>query len=138
MYCPNPECPDLVEGGVRGEYVDGITQCPRCGQFLTAEVVADKADALHPIEGDADLEPVFVTADGTEAAVVRTLLEASGIPFSTMGDADQEYLGLGSVGVGVVGRGGVSFLVRAEDAGAAKELLEHREIPEDEDPEPIA
>lgn len=28
MYCPNPECPDLVASGVPGEYREGIVACP--------------------------------------------------------------------------------------------------------------
>ncbi|MCK5378293.1 MAG: hypothetical protein KAJ78_02770 [Acidobacteria bacterium] len=133
MYCPNPDCPDLIEGGVRGEYVDGITQCPRCGITLVEGVAADSAEALRVVDGDVDVESVFVTADGTEAAVVRSLLESSGIPFTVGGTADQAYLGLGWAGIGVVGRGGVSFTVRSEDAAAVRELLEHRELVEDEE-----
>ena len=133
MFCPNPECPDLIEGGVRGEYVEGISVCPRCGAGLVEEVAADSAEALRQVDGEVDLESVFVTADGTESAVIRSLLDASGIPFMMSGTADQAYLGLGWAGVGVVGRGGVSFMVRSEDAAAARELLEQRELVEDEE-----
>ncbi len=45
MYCPNPECPDLVEGGVRGEYVEGISVCPRCGTGLVEAAALDLTDA---------------------------------------------------------------------------------------------
>ena len=130
MYCPNPECPDLIEGGVRGEYVEGITQCPRCGAALVDGPPTDRRDL---IDGDVEVESIFVTADGTEATVVQSLLEASGIPFVMDGVADQHYLGLGLAGVGVVGRGGVSFMVRKKDAATARELLEQRELVEDEE-----
>lgn len=133
MFCPNPKCPDLIESGVRGEYVEGITQCPTCGEPLVSGSAIDSAEALRLVDGDVDLETVLVTADGTEAVVVRSMLEASGIPFMTDGDADQQYLGLGWAGVGVVGRGGVSFMVRSEDVAAAKELLEQRELVEDQE-----
>lgn len=133
MFCPNPECPDLIESGVRGEYVEGITHCPTCGTHLVSGSAVDSAEALRLVDGDVDLETVLVTADGTEAVVVRSMLEASGIPFMTDGDADQQYLGLGWAGVGVVGRGGVSFMVRSEDVAAAKELLEQRELVEDQE-----
>jgi len=132
MYCPNPECPDLVESGVRGEYIFGMTQCPTCGTPLVERAAIDNAEALRQVDADVDVETVFVTADGTEAAVIRSILEASGIPFMMDGVADQQYLGLGWAGVGVVGRGGVSFMVRTDDAAAAKELLEQRELIEDE------
>ncbi len=133
MFCPNDNCPDLIEGGVRGEYVVGVTQCPTCGTPLVERVVIDNAEAVRLVDGDVDVETVFVTADGTEAAVVRSLLRASGIPFSMDGTADQDFLGLGWAGIGVVGRGGVSFMVRSEDAAAAKELLEQRELVEEEE-----
>ncbi len=130
MYCPNPDCPDLIEGGVRGEYVEGITQCPRCGAALVDGPPSDRRDL---IAGDVEVESIFVTADGTEATVVQSLLEASGIPFMMDGVADQHYLGLGWAGIGVVGRGGVSFMVRKKDAATARELLEQRELVEDEE-----
>lgn len=133
MFCPNPECPDLIESGVRGEYVEGISQCPTCQTLLVTGLAIDNAEALRLVEGDVDVETVYVTADGTEAVVIRSMLEASGIPFVTNGDADQQWLGLGWAGVGVVGRGGVSFQVRSGDVAAAKELLESRELVEDQE-----
>jgi len=133
MYCPNPDCPDLIEGGIRGEYVEGITLCPRCGTRLVEGVAAESAEALRLLDGDVEVESVFVTADGTEAAVIRSMLEASGIHFIMDGVADQQYLGLGWAGIGVVGRGGVSFMVRTEDVATVKELLEQRELVEDEE-----
>jgi hypothetical protein len=133
MFCPNPECPDLIEGGVRGEYVVGVTVCPRCGSTLVAEVAADSAEVLRSSDDPVEMERVFVTADGTEAAVVRSLLESSGIPFVVNGTADQDYLGLGLAGIGVVGRGGVSFMVKREDVATVKELLQARELVEDEE-----
>ncbi len=133
MFCSNPECPDLVDGGVRGEYVEGVSVCPRCGAALVDVVAADSAEALRLVDGDVELVSVFVTADGTESAVIRSLLEASGIPFMMNGTADRAYLGLGWAGVGVAGRGGVSFMVRSEDAAAARELFEQRELVEDQE-----
>ncbi len=132
MFCPNPECPDLVDGGVRGEYVDGVTVCPRCGERLVDGIPPEREDVIG-FDAGVEVETVLVTAEGTETAVVRALLEASGIPFTTSGVADQVFPGLAWIGrgCGVVGEGGVSFIVRTEDADAARELLEARELPAD-------
>ena len=43
MYCPNPECLDFVEDGVRGEYVDTVTVCPKCGTRLVAGPPPDES-----------------------------------------------------------------------------------------------
>ncbi len=37
MFCPNRECPDFVEDGAPGEYVDSVEVCPKCGAALVAE-----------------------------------------------------------------------------------------------------
>lgn len=132
MFCPNPDCPDLVEGGVQGEYVDGIGECPRCGaQLVPDSLPGDEASDF--IDGDVEVESVFVTADRSEAAVVRSLLRSSGVPFTMDGTADQEFLGLGQAGVGITGRGGVSFSVRAEDVETARALLEEHVLIDDQE-----
>ena len=117
MYCPNPDCLDRVEEGRAGEYVDGIVTCPRCGATLVT------AEPLPALIDDDEVETVFVTADGTEAAVVRSRLEASAIPFLGDGRADHEILGLAGAGVGIAGQGGLAFKVRAVDVAAVHELL---------------
>jgi hypothetical protein len=76
MFCPNRECPDFVEDGAPGEYVDSVTLCPKCGAALVAEWPAARPDdeateALptppegveYPVPGDAP------TADGPLVAV---------------------------------------------------------------------
>ena len=37
MWCPNRECPDFVEDGCPGEYVDSVVTCPKCGAALVPE-----------------------------------------------------------------------------------------------------
>lgn len=37
MYCPNTECPDFLEDGRPGEYVDTVTVCPKCGAALVPD-----------------------------------------------------------------------------------------------------
>lgn len=130
MFCPNPECIDVVESGEPGEYVDGVTVCPRCGTALVEDCELSGDPDVELIEGDVEVEAVFATADRSEAAVVRSLLDDAGIPFMMRGLADQDYLGIGWAGLGVVGRGGVQFVVRVEDAATVRELLTSGELPD--------
>ena len=45
MYCPNRECPDFLDDGKPGEYVDTMSVCPKCGAALVAEMpAADPSD----------------------------------------------------------------------------------------------
>lgn len=123
MYCPNPDCIDRQEEGVAGEYVAGIDLCPKCGATLvpTNPVPPTEEPELDP---EVEVATVFVTADATEAAVVRSLLEASAIPYAVNGLADHEILGLAGAGVGIAGQGGLAFQVRVQDLEEARALLE--------------
>lgn len=132
MFCPNPDCPDLEASGVRGEYREGITLCPRCGEALVEHLASESAQVLQLVDGDIELETVLVTADGTEATVVRSLLDSTDIPYVVNGAAGQDYLGLGLAGIGVIGRGGVAFRVRTQDVETVRGLLEGLELPADE------
>lgn len=69
---------------------------------------------------------VFDTEQGTEAMVVRGLLESADIDCDvTSLDAQQEIL---------PGVGGTIILVREEDAATARGLIEeYRRLPEDDD-----
>jgi ferredoxin len=48
MWCPNPECPDVVRYGVAAEYGDGLSICPVCGATLTSA----RPKAMAWIESD--------------------------------------------------------------------------------------
>ena len=37
MFCPNDECPDFVNTGLRSEYRDDVMVCPYCGSTMVAE-----------------------------------------------------------------------------------------------------
>ena len=106
MYCPNRTCPDFETTGRHGEYREGITQCPYCGEQLVweepsaaaapvagptdsaPESLAPWGDHSPPTADDAhsDLEPVFETSDPTEIPVVRSFLDAQGIPHVVVGE----------------------------------------------------
>jgi hypothetical protein len=45
VYCPNRECPDFLDDGKPGEYLETITVCPKCGAQLVPELpAADPSD----------------------------------------------------------------------------------------------
>ncbi len=84
MFCPNPECPDFVDTGIHGEYVDTIWQCPVCGAKLVHELPARTA----PEAGDepemagvepGPLVPVGTFLSGQDAELACSLLTANGI-----------------------------------------------------------
>jgi hypothetical protein len=85
MYCPNPECPDLVQSGVRGEYVDEVTVCPACGSYLVATI--EEADSqIRAQRGAGEPEPVFVTEVPSEIPIIKSILDGAGIPYSAEGE----------------------------------------------------
>jgi hypothetical protein len=104
MYCTNKDCPDFAVTGKHGEYRDDITHCPYCGERLHEKLPASRSeDRLTPTgrergetwgdyeapavdEAHSDLEPVFETSDPTEIPVVRSFLDAQGIPHVVVGE----------------------------------------------------
>lgn len=65
MYCPNRECPDFLEDGVPGEYVDTVTVCPKCGAALVAE--------CPPQVSPEESGPEAAAAEGDEVCAVEAL-----------------------------------------------------------------
>lgn len=59
MFCPNPECPDFLDTGIHGEYVDTVSKCPRCGAQLVVEL---SPEVPHRIEVEPDREEVAAEA----------------------------------------------------------------------------
>lgn len=96
MYCPNHKCPDFIDTGKHGEYVAGVTTCPYCGEALVetppvpAKLRSQELETGNreptPYEPGEDLEPVFETSDPTEVPVVRSFLDAQGIPHVLVGE----------------------------------------------------
>ena len=81
---------------------------------------------------DEPLEVVFETIDSTEAAVIKSLLEATGIPFLTRGE-DQYDAFRGTFRGTVFNPRGrpVAFLVPASMAAEARLILQQQEPPEE-------
>ena len=134
MFCPNSKCPDFVDTGKHGEYVAGITSCPYCGEVLVDTLpTATEPPVEEPVIGqgapelyqpDEDLEPVFETSDPTEVPVVRSFLDAHGIPHVLVGEERFDaFRGALSPFRFNPRAGVVAFLVPLQYAEAARDLL---------------
>jgi hypothetical protein len=117
MYCP--DC--------RAEYREGIEFCPDCEVRLVVE--------LPPEGPDADLVPIFETADVSLLPVVKSLLDSAGIPCVVQGEEALSVLPVGRWGAGISQSGrGLAATIRVDRARAreAEELL--RPLSETESP----
>ena len=95
----------------------GALSCRHCG----APRPADPARTPDP---EVELVPVFSTPDQGRVALAKSLLEGEQIDYMVRGEGVQDLLAWGRALTGfnpVVGP--VDFLVRAEDAARARELL---------------
>jgi len=127
VYCPNRECPDFVQTGFHAEFVAGVTVCPACGAYLV-DRLPDNSDDSDVLEKeprpDTEVEPVFETGDPTEVTVVRSLLEASGVPYVTLGaESFDTFRGGRSPMSFNPTSGSVIFLVPRQVAEHARALL---------------
>jgi hypothetical protein len=109
MFCP--EC--------RSEFREGVTRCPDCD--------VDLVGALPPEPqgmAEMELEQVFETTDPNLLPVVKSVLEAAGIPYLLEGE---EAFGLLPLAGGFVNERhqalGVEVHVPRERAEEARELL---------------
>ena len=85
MYCPS----------CRSEYLDGIWVCAECGVKLVPTLAAeDEASA-------SELVAVFTTADSSLLPIVKSVLDAAGIPYLVQGEETLGLFPLGRFGVGV-------------------------------------
>jgi len=142
MYCPNRDCPDFKDTGKPGEYREGISLCPYCGTALVAEdplrtapptreagdpepvTDCERFGAATAEPGGDELEPVFESSDPTEIPVVRSFLDAHGIPHVVVGEERFDaFRGSLSAFRFNPRAGVVAFMVPAEYAEIARALL---------------
>ncbi len=102
MYCPNPECPDYVEDGFPAEYVDTVSECPKCGARLatgpTPQTLGDGGERGGAVTvGREDDPPAEVAsfASRQEAELAASYLIAEGIEAAVLADdAGGEFAGV--------------------------------------------
>ena len=125
-----------VAGGVARSEEGGTVNCPSCGHELPESAErctacgAELAGAPEDAPADAlpeALVTVLESADATLIPVVRSLLEAEGIPCVVENDVLQDTIGGGRFGMGFnPAVGPVHVRVAPEDEEAARALLAHR------------
>ena len=106
--------------------------CPKCGEEFSWDVMVcptcdvDTVDRLPgPVPTpDVELVTVLATGDAGLIALAKSLLEGETIDYFVRGDGLQDLFGLGRMTGYSFAMGPAEFLVRAEDADRARELLE--------------
>ena len=121
--CENPACPDREALGIAGEYVDGLTTCPKCGGPLTPAVDGEPRADAPPRDEEFVLAGSMVGA--ARVPLAASLLEDAGIPFYVRNELTQDLFGVGQIGTGynpVLGP--VEFWVQQSSLGEAQTLLD--------------
>ena len=109
------------------EYREGVTRCAECDVELTADPPEPVAE---PVPEWEELATVLATSDATLIPVVKSLLEAEGIPCFARGEGLQEFMGLGRLGAGTnLVTGLVEIQVPKEREAEARALLAARDVP---------
>jgi hypothetical protein len=122
MYCP--QC--------KSEYREGVTQCADCDVPLVRELPAEDP-GLPPVSWD-DLVPVLKSFDETELLMVRSLLEAAGIPAYMSGEEMTDVAADHLFGSPNFAGGPAELRVPADRADEANEVL--KSPPAADEPEP--
>lgn len=105
-----------------------MPSCSKCGRPLPDGSVCPHCDAA-----DEELVAVLRTSDSNLMPVVKSVLDAAGIPYLVQGDEAMGLLPLGPFGGGVFRRVlGASVLVPRDRAEEARELLESFESSDDD------
>jgi hypothetical protein len=109
----------------RKSYPEGAV-CPQCDLELVPSEPADRTAE------DDELVAVLRTSDSNLMPVVKSVLDAAGIPYIVQGDEAMGLLPLGPFGGGVFSRVlGASVLVPGDRAEEALALLERFEQPDE-------
>jgi len=100
--------------------------CPDCD--------VDTVDRLPGPEPTPDVElvPVLSTGDAGLIALVKSLLEGESIEYLIRGEGLQDLFGMGRITGFSFAMGPAEFLVRADDAERARELLKPLTSPHDQ------
>lgn len=113
--------------------------CPRCGmEYPDAELTCRRCEAAlvagPPIPGHdqaewVDLVTVLETGDETLLTVIKSLLEAEGVPCLLDGERVQDLVGFGRfIPEGNLATGPVRVQVRGEHEQAARDLIATHDV----------
>ncbi|RLE18165.1 MAG: hypothetical protein DRJ65_21745 [Acidobacteria bacterium] len=125
--CPNPDCPDIVQYGVVGEYHDHVIECAKCGSLLE-KVVSGAARAPEEPDDAVQFEYAASISNAAVAPIAKSLLESAGIKYRVRNEINQELFGYGRLGGPynlIVGP--VEFWVDATALTEAREVLRELE-----------
>lgn len=121
MFCP--EC--------KSEYREGVTKCIDCDVPLMRELPAEEPE-VPPVNWE-DLVPVLKSYDEAELLMVRSLLEAAGIPAYMSGEAMTDIAADHLFGSPNFAGGPAELRVPADRAEDAKEVLKSPPADEESD-----
>ena len=80
-HCPNRDCPHLLRHGAFNEFQDWVEVCTDCGGPLES---GEPPEIPRP--GFRELVTVYQAASPIQAQIIRSRLEAEGIPVHVKGD----------------------------------------------------
>lgn len=124
--CPNPDCLDIEDCGVPGEYLDSVEICPTCGASLeAAKGVSGVTPPVASAHAPMGYELAGKVSDAAVVPVAKSLLESAGIMYVTKNETTQDLFGVGRLGIGynpILGE--VEFWVDPGDAREVQEILE--------------
>jgi hypothetical protein len=110
------------------EYIDAAIRCYDCDAELA---LGPPIPEDHP---DPKIETVYATEDPALVALAKSLLEDAKIEHFTKGYEIQDLIGIGRLGGLNILCGRVEFMVAAEDAPTARELLAHLDDADPDEP----
>src|SRR5262245_19564009 len=120
MWCPNQECPEALESGSRGEFVEEMVACPFCGTELVSHLPA----WADPAASEIRLVPAMPIGDASWLPRVKETLDAAGVRFRLQDDRAQRLTAWGGATTGFdPGAGGPVVMVEEGDLERATELL---------------
>ena len=102
------------------EYIDTAIRCSDCDVELAFGPPISEIPEEHP---DLKIETVYATGDPALVAMAKSLLEDAKIEYFTKGYEIQDLIGIGGLGGLNYVTGPVEFVVAAEHAPTARELL---------------